>query len=59
MIYSYIFVIWHFFNIFFLGRFAYNKGTASDKHMREHPRTVNREPLPRKRKTSTIFWEVM
>ena len=59
MIYSYIFVIWHFFDIFFLGRFAYNKGTASDKHMRETPRTVNREPLPRKRNTSTIFWEVM
>ena len=35
MIYSYIFVIWHFFDIFFLGHFAYNKGTASDKHMRE------------------------
>ena len=37
MIYIYIFVIWHFFNIFFLGHFAYNKGTASDKHMREQP----------------------
>lgn len=34
MIYIYIFVIWHFFDIFFLGHFAYNKGTASDKHMR-------------------------
>ena len=51
--------IWQFFKIFFLGQSTYNKGTASDKHMRETTPHGESRATAKKKKTATIFWEVM